>query len=183
MGSAPSADVYFGYDLPEYEYDYDTDTTAEPQWMQDGEDWEDELARLLGWVEVPFPTDYPRDDDIAIWSLPREAREAVQATIRAREKAYEESSPEYQAYAASREQRAELLASIPVELDSQGYDRDIHAVRIKASVQHVYGWSATRLNPLVEKPEWREQLTRFVEVLGLDVGDTEPGWHLNCSYG
>ncbi|WP_157224922.1 hypothetical protein [Nocardia thailandica] len=184
MGSSPSADVYFGYDLPEPEYNYDTDTTNEPQWMQDDEDWEDELARRLGWIEVPFPADYP-DGRQELWRLPREARELAEKTIRDRQQTFQETSPDYQAWSASRDRRRELLATVPVELDSYGCDGGDpqYAVRIKASVQHVYGWSSTRLNPLVEQPEWRGQLARFVELLGLDVGDAEPGWHLNCTYG
>lgn len=184
MGQSPSADVYFGYDLPEPEYNYDDDTTNEPQWMQDDEDWEDELARRLGWTEVPFPADYP-DEDRTIWQLPREARELAEKTIRDRQQKFRETSPEYQAWSANLDRKRELLSSIGVELDSFGYsggDRQ-YAVRIKASVQHVYGWESRPLDPLIEQPEWRDQLARFVELLGLDVGDTEPGWHLNCSYG
>ncbi|MFC4128979.1 hypothetical protein [Nocardia rhizosphaerae] len=183
MGSSPSADVYFGYDLPEPEYDYDTDTTNEPQWMQDNEDWEDELARRLGWTEVPFPEDYP-DEDRGIWGLPREARELAEQTLRRRQQAFHET-PEYQAWSDSLDRKRELIASIGVELDSYDCDGgdEQYAVRIKASVQHAYGWSSTPLNPLVEQPEWRDQIAQFVELLGLDVGDAEPGWHLNCSYG
>lgn len=71
MGSSPSADLYYGYDLGEM-YDSDYESTA-PQWWQDAEeDWDEveaEMARRLGfeggtWSErYAFLKSYPVDLD------------------------------------------------------------------------------------------------------------------------
>lgn len=166
MGSTLSADVYFGYDLgDEYEPDW---------WLEQDEDdefdWGDALAARLGWVAVPFPTDYPETN----YALPYAERGRI-------EENYEKSSVAYQEYNASRERRRELLTGIQIEIDSFGYGYELSCIRVKASVQTAYG--STPLRPLVADPEWIDQLNWFVGLLELKVPEGGPGWHLNCSYG
>ena len=140
MGSSPSADVFFGYDLGDLT-NHETWESLKPQWWQDQDDsysvdWRDELARRLGWAGDSY-----------------EAKRAV-------------------------------LASIPVELDSYGYSEEPSwALRVTASVQHVWDYGSKPLKPLEVDPERVAQLARFVELLELNVPEGGPGWHLNCSYG
>lgn len=184
MGQSPSADLYFGYDLGVSEFDYDTGTSSEPEWMQEGADWEDELARRLGWVEVPDPSDGPRLQRLH-WSAPdEERRAALDAYQRARDE-YAATSLAYRAHLENEVERTNVLAAVPVELSTYGSSEGEtqYAIRVKASVQRVNDYGSTPLNPLVEGEEWRDQLARFVELLGFDLGDKQPGWHLNCSYG
>jgi hypothetical protein len=189
MGQSPSADVFFGYDLGDME-DHDTWESLKPAWWQELEeneedaDWEDELARRLGWVEAPFPDDFPKEDH-SIWRLPSDQlQEALEVQQRAVDE-YEKTSPAYQAYSENRAERRALLARIPVKLDNYGCDGGdaAWALQVKASVQSVSDWESTPLKPLDVDPEWVGQVARFVELLELKVPAGGPGWHLNCSYG
>lgn len=159
MGSSPSADVFYGYDLGDdwearpVDYDaedFDWDDVTESASF----DWEDELAAKLGWVEVPYPGS-----------------------------GFERSSPEYEAWSASLAQKRGLLASVGAEIDSYSYEGSAKCIRVTASVQHVSDWGSTPLKPLEVDPEWADQIARFVELLELKVPEGGPGWHLNCSYG
>ncbi|WP_280412583.1 hypothetical protein [Nocardia asiatica] len=172
MGSSPSADVYYGYDLGDMT-DHDTYDSLAPSWWEDSGDWEDELARRLGWEKVSFPDDYPEWDSLTS----REDR------IRIMDE-YKASSVAYQAYAASRDRKVELLASIPVEIRWYGYrEESCYAIRAKASVQRAFDWGSVPLKPLEVDPAWAGQIARFVELLELTVPEGGPAWHLNCSYG
>ncbi|WP_063023903.1 hypothetical protein [Nocardia niwae] len=181
MGMCPSADIFYGYDLGGM-IDDDWESTA-PAWWQEAEDadesadWEDELATRLGWEKVPFPDDYP--DTRNHWRrMPHEESKRIREE-------YEKSSPQYQAWAASLDRKRDLLAQIPVELDTYGHvDGDTFwAVRVKASVQKLYGCDSAEVKPLTVDPEWASQLARFVELLELDVPAGGPAWHFTCSYG
>ncbi|WP_280389846.1 hypothetical protein [Nocardia wallacei] len=186
--SSPSADLYYGYDLGEM-YHSDYESTA-PGWWQATEeeggeaDWEDELARRLGWVEEPFPDDYPREDP-SIWRLNGGDLRAALDVQRQVQGEYERTSETYRLYSASRAQRAKLLASVPVELETYGYDEGdtVWALRHKESVQSVSDWGSIELKPLIVSPRWAEDIARFVELLELNVPDGPPAWHLNCSSG
>ncbi len=188
MGSSPSADLYYGYDLGEM-YDSDYESTA-PDWWQEAEgndegfDWEDELARRLGWVEVPFPDDYP-EEDRRIWRLHAAEHEAAVNAHREAMKEYERASDAYRQYRASRKKRADLLAEVPVKLDTYGYSEGdtVWALQLKASVQTADDWGSIKLKPVVAAPEWNDQLARFIELLEFNVPEGGPAWHLNCSYG
>ncbi|MFD3426083.1 hypothetical protein [Nocardia fluminea] len=181
MGQSPSADLYFGYDLGGPE---DDDPTAMPEWMDNGDDWEDVLARRLGWVEAPFPDDYPQGRS-HVYRFGTDEYKAAREADDKRVTEYKATSPKYLAYEASRAEKDRLLATVPVELDTYGYlDGDSpYAMRVVTSVQRAYDYGSIRLNPLVEAEEWRDHLARFIELLGFDLGDKQPGWHLNCSYG
>ncbi|MBF6358158.1 hypothetical protein IU449_27045 [Nocardia higoensis] len=184
-----SADLFYGYDLRGMEDD-EWESTA-PQWWQDLEDagesveWEDEFARRLGWQEVPFPEDYPREDR-AMWRLPTfEQRQAAQEAHRRAMDEYRATSPIYRAYAASMGEKDRLLSAIPVELATYGHcDGDTGwSIRVKASVQHVYGCDSIPVKSMTVQPEWRDQLQRFIDLLELHVPDGGPGWHLAVSWG
>lgn len=189
MGMHPSADLYYGYDLGEM-VDDDWESTA-PAWWQEAEenedeaDWEDELAKRLGWVYAPFPDDYPAEDR-TLWRMPYgpERKQAEEAQRRVKDE-YEKNSPAYQAWSKSLKEKQALLAEIPVELCTYGHcDGDTYwAVRVKASVQHVYGCDSSPVDSLEVDPGWVGQLARFVELLELNVPADGPGWHLNVSYG
>lgn len=176
MGQSPSADLYFGHDLG--------DELGDLEWMDAGEDWEDELARRLGWNKVDWPTDRPQRLP-RNHRLTREELDIEEAEYRARVAEYERASPTWLAYAASRDEKKALLDTVPVELDWYGYlsGDSAYAIRVRASVQRAADWGSIPLKPMVEAPEWRTQLDEFVRLLGFDLGDKQPGWHLNCSYG
>ncbi|MFE7744398.1 hypothetical protein [Nocardia sp. NPDC057455] len=164
--------------------DHDTWDSLWPEWWDGDEKWEDVLAQRLGWEEVPLSDDYPRHCE-SIWMLDgAELRAALEARQKAIED-YESSSAAYQAYAASRDRKRELLAQIPVELDTYGWSEgdSVWALRVKPSVQHVDDWGSVPLKPLDVDPAWAGQIARFVELLELTVPEGGPGWHLNCSYG
>lgn len=172
MGMSPSADLYWGYDLGDL-CDPETYDSLRPAWMEEDDDWEEELARRLGWTEVPFPANAPADD----WRMPHEERERIRQEFR--------TTPEYQAWSASRDRMHELAKSCGVELDTYGYhDEPAHCARIKASVQRASDWGSVELGPLAVDPAWRDQITLFMELLELPVSEgKEPGWHMSCSYG
>ncbi|MFE3052327.1 hypothetical protein [Nocardia sp. NPDC059239] len=175
MGHSPSADLYWGYDLGDMT-DHDTWESLAPRWWQESGDWKDELARRLGWEHAELPDDYPARSDHQDLSF-------IDWRVFVTE--YEQNSEAYQVYAANRNHRAALLASVPVELDQYGYSEGdpTWAVRVKASVQRVSDWGSIQLAPLELAPEWSEHLARFIEVLELQVPDGGPAWHMNCSYG
>lgn len=177
MGMSPSADLYWGFDLGDL-CDPQTYDSLKPAWMDpddDGEgfEWDEELARRLGWVEVPFPQGAPEDD----WRLHREERDRIRLEFRA--------TPEYQAWSASRDAMRELVNQQGVELDTySNHEEPSYCVRIKASVQRADDWGSVALDPLVVADGWRDQIMRFMELLELPVpAGVEPGWHMNCSYG
>lgn len=179
--ASPSADLYFGYDIGGPE---DDDPTPMPEWMDDGDDWEDVLATRLGWTEAPFPDDYPQGRS-HVYRRGTATYRAAFDEDQQQVTEYKATSPKYLAYAANGDAKNNLLSTVPVELDSYGYleGDSSHTIRVKASVQSVNDYGSTALKPLVEAPEWRTQLDEFVRLLGFDLGNKQPGWHLNCSYG
>lgn len=177
MGMSPSADLYWGFDLGDL-CDPGTYDSLKPAWMEpedddEGAEWDEELARRLGWTEAPFPPRAPSDD----WRLPPEGRDRIRQEFRA--------TPEYQAWSASRDELHNIIKQIGVELDTYGYHEEpSYSVRVKASVQRVDDWGSVALEPLVVADGWRDQIMRFMELLELPVPEgKEPGWHMNCSYG
>lgn len=167
MGMSPSADLYWGFDLGDL-CDPETYESLGPAWMEEFADWEEELARRLGWIEVPFPANAPDDD----WRMGR-IRQAFRATS------------EYQAWSVSVDRRRDLVKGYGVELGTYGgHDEPSYCVRVVASVQCPPGWGSIELDPLTVDPGWRDQIMRFMELLELPIPEgKEPGWHMNCSYG
>lgn len=107
MGHNPSADLFYGYDLVLDGEDFED---LRPQWWQDGEEWEEVLARKLGWVEVPYP-DFSKVD----WDD-------------------RHKTPEYKAWSESRDALHALTRRIDVEIDSYGYmEEPTYALRVKDS--------------------------------------------------
>lgn len=159
MGHSLSADVFWGFDLGSDD-DYDEDAAPQPQWREDDEEWEEVLARRLGWNEVPFPTD----------STP------------AGYDNYRYATPEYQAWSASRVELRDLVKSIGVEIGSYGYEYGAKAIRVKASVQNC-DYGAAPLNDLIVAAEWPEKITQFCELLEIPVPTEGPRWHLCASWG
>ncbi|WP_306365474.1 hypothetical protein [Nocardia sp. CC227C] len=153
MGMSLSADVFWGFDLG---YDDDIDDEAMPQWRQDGGDWEEVLARKLGWNEVPYPTGGFTGEDYR-------------------------NSPEYRAWSASRDEMYALVKACGVEIDGYGYECGGNAVRVKASVQScLYG--AEPLKPLDVATDWADQISRFCELLEIPIPDEGPGWHVCATW-
>lgn len=174
---SPSADLYWGFDLGDLT-DRETYDSLAPEWMEpedgsEGVEWEEELARRLGWTEVPFPHGAPEDD----WRLAREERDRARLAFR--------STPEYQAWSASRDQLRDVVKQGGVELDTYGYHEEpSYCVRVKASVQRADDWGSVELEPLIVADDWRDQVMRFMELLELPIPPGKgPGWHMNCSYG
>lgn len=164
MGMSLSVDVFYGYDC-DYEWeprpiDYDAEDF---DWDEEREefDWEDELARKLGWVEVPYPTDLAAATD--------------------EEKS---NSPEFQAWKTGLHEKWALLRETPVEIDSYGYEHNARCIRVKASGQAGYA-SSMALDALPPTdPQWDAQLAHFIELLEIVVPEgSKPGWHVCCSYG
>lgn len=177
MGMSPSADLYWGFDLGDLT-DRETYDSLAPEWMEpeddsEGAEWEEELARRLGWAEVRFPSGAPEDD----WSLSREERDRVRLEFR--------STPEYQAWAASQNAMQDLVKQQEVELATySNHEEPSYCARVKASVQQAPAWGSVALEPLVVAEGWRDQIMRFMELLALPIPPgVEPGWHMNCSYG
>jgi hypothetical protein len=176
MGSSPSADLFYGYDLGDMT-DPETYDSLEPTWMQEDLDWQKELALKFGWVDVPFPRHSSAIDDYRISS---EARKA------AREELYQ--TPEYQAWSKSRDELHEIVAGVGVGLDTYGYaegGETSYFVKVIASAQRVDDYGSVEIKtPLEVQPDWDVQLARFMELLELPVPrGKKPAWHLNCSYG
>ncbi|WP_280465640.1 hypothetical protein [Nocardia brasiliensis] len=180
MSMSVSVDIFWGYDLGEM-VDDDWESTA-PQWWQDAEDsedgveWEEEYARRHGWVEEPFPADYP--DTSAEWQLSYEERNRIQVE-------FEAGSVQYQAWSASRDRLRELVRQCPVELDTYGHvDGETGwVVRVKASVQPHYGCTASLLALHDPDPAWAAEIAQFMTLLELPVPAGKPGWHIASSYG
>lgn len=170
MGMSLSADVFYGFDLGHLD---DIDEDEMPQWWQDDEEWEEVLARKLGWVEVPHSTG-PEPEGLNNYRLPHEERDRLYAEYRA--------TPEYRGWSANRDELRDLANSIGVEIDSYGYEYGGKCVRIKASAQGC-DYGPQRLAPLEVDPSWGEQLARFCELLELPIPDDGPGWHLCASWG
>lgn len=187
MGSSPSAELYWGYNLGEM-VDEDWEPTG-PSWLVheedfdgDDRDWRKELATRLGWEEVPYPDDKDpvRPDYTSDRSKHRQLNEEYE---RARKTFYE--TPEYKAYLASRDHMDELVKDCPAELDIwNSSDDSAYCVRIVSSVQRVSDWGSIELKPLEVASDWKEQLHRFMTLLELPIPeDKEPGWHMCCAYG
>ena len=187
MGSSPSAELYWGYNLGEM-----VDENWEPigpSWLAheedfdgDDRDWREELATRLGWEEVPFPEDMcPSQPKYT--SDPRKNRQLGQE-YEEKEKAFY-LTPEYLAYSASRDRMRELVKDCPVELHVWNSSEDSeYCVRILASVQCADDWGSIELQPLEVDPAWHDQLLQFMTVLELPVPeDKQPGWHMCCAYG
>lgn len=158
--------------------DPDTYESLKPGWMEpedggEGAAWEEELARRLGWVEIPFPENAPEND----WPMPDEERRRIREEF--------EATPEYQAWSTNRGELHEIVKQHGVAIDtygSPGYS--MYCAQVKASIQWVYDWGSIELAPLVVDPVWPGLIARFVQLLELPTSSgKQPGWHMNCSYG
>lgn len=186
MGMSASADLFYGYNLGLMVDDH-YESTA-PAWWQEAEDrddtpdWEDELAKRLGWTPVPFPDDYP-ERDRSIYRLPRDQFRAAEEEQRRIEDEYRQTSPGYLAWSESRDAQHRFLASVPVALDTYGHEGGDTSwvMRVKKSAFTVYGCDCVELGALTVGAEWDEQLRRFAELLEFDVTG-KPGWHVSVSY-
>jgi hypothetical protein len=168
MGMSLSGDVFWGFDLG---WSDDIEEDEMPQWWQNDEEWEEVLARALGWVEAPHPT-WP--EGLNDYRIAGEERDRIRTQF--------ETTPEYQTWSENRSQLHSLVESIGVEIDSYGYEYGARAVRVKASAQRC-DYSARRLTDLVVGPGWPEELARFCELLELRVPAEGPGWHVCASWG
>lgn len=177
MGSSPSADLYWGYDLGDLT-DPDTYESIGPQWLQDDGDADEALAKALGWVKVPFPDGAPEQN-----YTNRDYRAAEQDYRRAKEAFM--ATPQYQAWSDNLAEQRRIISPIPVELGRYGWSEEASlCVRVKASVQHAGDYGSIALKPLEVAPEWAEQLAEFMRLLELPIpAGVAPGWHMNCSYG
>jgi hypothetical protein len=174
MGSSPSADLYWGYDLGDLS-DHDTFDDLRPQWMQDDRDEDEVLAAALGWVETPYPAGI------------REHPDGHRATYEQRKawNAQQRDTDEYRAWATNRGELRTTIADLPIELDRYGYmEEPAYCVRVKASVQRADDYGSTTIAPLIVDPVWAGQLASYMQLMQLPTPDgAEPGWHMNCSYG
>lgn len=183
MGQSPSADLYWGYDLGDMT-DRESWDSLKPSWMDDAEggedrDWEEELATRLGWAEAPFPDGAP---DHSRWYRALGYKEAEQK-IREAEEIFQ-NTPEYKAWSASLAEMRRLVENYPIELETYGYiDEPQYCVRIRSSVQRAYDWGSIELKPLYTRLEWHQQLMDFMALMKLPMPDSDPCWHMNCSYG
>jgi hypothetical protein len=187
MGSSPSAELYWGYNLGEM-----VDENWEPigpSWLVheedfdgDDRDWREELATRLGWEEIPYP-DHLAPTRPAYTSDPRESRRMSTEYEVAREAFY--ATTEYKAYSENRDRMGTLVKDCPAELSIWNSSEDFkYCVRIVASVQRADDWGSTELKPLEVEADWREQLHRFMQLLELPIPEgKEPGWHMCCAYG
>lgn len=163
MGMHGRGHVFWGYDLGEF-VDAECESTA-PVWLLDsdggvdGDAWEKEAARRLGWTPV--------SSDRIDWDLPREQ--------------LYETEP-YKAYTAARDALQELITPLGVELDTYGHcDYAYHRVQVVESKRDAT-YECTRIDVSVG-PHWREMLDRFMALLALPVPDSEPGWFVTSSWG
>ena len=180
MGAAPSASVYWGFDLGMT--DYETWDSLIPGWMDQDEerDWEEELATRLGWQEVPFPAGGPELSTYYRqfgYDIGEREYKKAEAAFR--------DTPEYEAWSASRSRMHSLVMGYPVALvtysngDDPGY-----CVKIKASEQHPPDWGDIELKPLIVGDDWEAQIMDFMKLMELPIPKGEkPAWHVNCSYG
>lgn len=171
MGQSLSADVYWGFDLGSDD-DYDEDQAPQPQWMEDEEEWDDVLARKLGWNEIPYPSD-SAPEGLDNYRLDYQERNRLHEQFRV--------TPEYQAWSSSLDQKNSLVKSVGVEIDSYGYEYGCRCVRVKASVQ-TCDYGAKRLTDLAVNLEWVAQVARFCELLEIPIPADGPGWELSASW-
>jgi hypothetical protein len=177
MGMSPSADLIYGYDLDGLLYDDDYNDLR-PQWWQDGDEWEEALARKLGWIEVPFPSE---------GTLQNLRRATTNWEERKRLDAVFYETPEYQAWSASRDEMRKLSGRFGVSIDYYGYNEDwSHVIKIDNQGFRAYDYGACKVDvkDLVVGPDWDKRLAEFVELLEFQIPEgVKPGWHMTCSYG
>jgi hypothetical protein len=187
MGSSPSAELYWGYNLGEMvDADYEP---IGPSWLVheedfngDDRDWREELATRLGWEEVPFPEDICPVR--SMYTSDPHRNQQLNQKYKEVEAAFYKT-PEYLAYSASRDRMCDLVKDCPAELYIWSSSEDpAYCVRILASVQRADDWGSTELKPLEVETDWYVQLHRFMQLLELPIPEgKEPGWHMCCAYG
>lgn len=186
MGSSPSAEIYWGYNLGEMvDEDYEP---IGPSWLMheedfdgDDRDWREELATRLGWQEIPYPHEIEPDRPRPT-ANPHKNKLVYQEYEDARKAFY--ANPEYQAYSANRDRMWEITKDYPAELCIWNSSEDAqYCVRITASIQRADDWGSIELQPLEVDPSWHEKLMQFMILLELPRPENKmPGWHMCCAY-
>lgn len=179
MGMAPSASVYWGFDLGDMT-DHDTWDSLKPAWMEESDGWEEVYAQRMGWQPVPFPEGAP---DRRVWYTQFRGRRADEEHKKAEEAFY--ATAEYKAWQTAYRAQMDLAKQSPVELDTYGYiDEPGYCVKIRTSEQHPPDWGDIELNPLIVGDDWEAQIMAFMRLLELPLPKgAKPAWHVNCSYG
>jgi hypothetical protein len=184
MGTSYNTALVFGVDLGDLT-DPDTYETWAPAWMLDDDgsidDWDpsDQLARKLGWEPVPFP-------DHAVVTAPD--RFGVPS------RRMDVQHPDYIAYRASRDHRAELLkaADYGCSIDSYGHSEGDLALLVQVDASVVRGdiWRCVPVDPATLNPSlgealgWAAKLERYLDALEIPTEHrTAPGWLLTGSVG
>lgn len=182
MGSAPSAALYWGYDLGDMT-DPETWDDLKPSWLDNEEyrDWEEIYALAHGWESVPFPDGSPESRDFYShgWGFKKADEEF--------RKAYKEfeKTPGYRAWLKAFRAKTEIVKHSVAELATYGSDAEYtYYVFIKESRQSVTDYGDIELEELVTSEDWEWQLKAFMLLLQLPIPkDKNPGWHMCCSYG
>lgn len=181
MSYSPSADVYWGYDLADLT-DHETWDSLAPEWMEaEHAEWEEVLAKKLGWVEIPYL------ESIA----PTQPKyTSNRQDYKENQRRYDEAlsvfygTREYKVWSENRSELHRLTDAYPVELRTYGgRDEPMYCVAVKASVQTAPDWGSVALKPLAVEPACQSQLDEFMKLMDLPTTGTSPDWHLNCSYG
>lgn len=155
--------LYFGYDLDAL--------PNGPDWMfPDNDEYPDfdrELARRLGWVEVSQPLGPD-------WSVPASISE-----LQAAQRAYEASAA-FVRWERSEQEMRDLVRQCPVELIFYGeVDDPRFAVLVVASVQQVEGYKCISVHtPLSVGSSWNDELNKFMDLMELPIPESGPGWYL-----
>lgn len=163
-GEGAVACLYFGYDLGEL--------LDGPDWLYpDNEvtlDFDRELGRRAGWVEVLRPAGAPD------WSS------AVDVADLELAQAEWESTPEFRAWQASEQALRDLVRQCPIEMIYYGsIDNPKFAVLVVASVYQVEGYNSIEVRtPLQVNVDWNDKLHKFMSLMELEIPPSGPGWHL-----
>lgn len=183
MGMAPSADLYWGFNLGDMTHPT-TWESLKPPWMGGYERlWEEVYAeRAHGWIETPFPENLCPDQS-AIYSKYYGDYNKAHDEIQVAENAFRDT-PEYQAWSANRTELQGHAAKSSVNLDTYGCIHDpCYFIYVFASHQRADDYGDIALKPLVVGDDWKTQLLDFMKLMEIPIPEgEEPGWHMNCSY-
>lgn len=198
MGTSVSGTVFYGFDL-DIAMDEDTYASLMPAWLvppydesgepREGEEVDDHLARMLGWVPVPFPEhlNWPsRHHFTGTWAERDIAYREAEAVLKA--------TPEYAAWEADRAERRRILKGGPgVRLERYGYPEGEACWRVSVteSERRIPDGGCLPLDvPVlfvqggVGSDEWNRLLQQFVILmdLGAATRGAVPQWHVCVDY-
>lgn len=173
MGMSPSAYLFYGYDLKDWEDHENWERELKPDWLSE-DIFEDHVLNHV--LKIPRP-DYPelldRRDDATREALRTEGTEERAVWLAWKEKL---------------DARTAAFKALNVDIDTYGYlEEPSYALRVLASVIGCddYGSSSFDIASLVIQPEWNGQIEWMIKELDLQLppGCDAPGWHITCSYG